>query len=632
MTAPPQATGGSLRSGETGRDSAADAARAARGFADPSRLRSRDIFRLAPRAWPFIRPYKRHLLYLFLAMAPGLPAGLFTILMTRVFFDAVGHGHSLTRAEAWMLQLPMTASREEILWRACVVSMLVVLFFLPYGLALFAYAVWILQRIANLFRVNLYARLQELSLRFHSAESIGDAIFRMFQDSAAIPQAINGLVIQPLRWLPFATANLVWLVLFDYRMAALAAALVPANFILAWAFSEPVRTRFRAEREAAASATTRIEETLASIKAVKAFGREAAESDLYAHDNWRAFLAARRARMVFVAYRACAHALCGLAYVGALYLGAEQVLRGGYGGAMRAAVSLGLFQGALAVFDMMSARTRQLTELWGSLQDVGVAIARVFEMMAKTPEERVQSGSLLPERPRRALVFERVSFGYDGRASVLSDASLQARVGEITALAGPSGCGKSTIVALVMRFFDPLAGRILLDSRDLREFDLAAWRATVAVALQESPLFTASLRDNITYGRAGASPGEIARAVERAALGDFVRSLPAGLDTMLGEKGARISAGQAQRIGLARAFLRDAPILLLDEPTAALEFATEEFVMRGIRQWLNEKPGERIVLLATHRLNTARHSDNVYRISAGSVALDEEAAFEPLRT
>jgi ABC-type multidrug transport system fused ATPase/permease subunit len=632
LRAAPQATASSFRGDNTARDSAADAARAASSFAEPSRLRSRDIFRLAPRVWPFIRPYKRHLLYLFLAMAPGLPAGLFTILMTRVFFDAVGHGHPLTRTEAWMLQLPITASREEILWRACVISMLVTLFFLPYGLALFAYAVWILQRVANLFRVNLYARLQELSLRFHSEESIGDAIFRMFQDSAAIPQVINGLVIQPLRWLPFATANLVWLVLFDYRMAAVAAALVPANFMLAWAFSEPMRKRFRAEREAAANATKRIEETLASIKAVKAFGRETAESDLYAHDNWQAFLAARRARMVFVAYHVCAHALCGLAYVGALYFGAEQVLGGGLSGAMRAAVSLGLFQGALAVFDVMSARTRQLTELWGSLQDVGVAIARVFEMMAKTPEERVRSGSLLPRKPRRALVFERVSFGYDGRASVLCDASLEARVGQITALMGPSGCGKSTIVALVMRFFDPLAGRILLDGRDLREFDLAGWRTTVAVAFQESPLFTASLRDNITYGRAGASPAEIARAVERAALGDFVRSLPAGLDTMLGEKGARISAGQAQRIALARALLRDAPILILDEPTAALESATEEFVMRAIRHWLDEKPGERIVLLATHRPTTARHSDRVYRISAGNVALDEDATFEPLQS
>ncbi len=607
------------------------AARAAGGFADPSRLRSRDIFRLAPRAWPFIRPYKRHLLYLFLAMVPGLPAGLFTIFMTRVFFDAVGHGHPLTRAEAWMLQLPMTASREEILWRACVVSMLVVLFFLPYGLALFAYAVWILQRVTNLFRVNLYARLQELSLRFHSEENIGDAIFRMFQDSAAIPQVINGLVIQPLRWLPFATANLVWLVLFDYRMAAIAAALVPANFILAWAFSEPMRTRFRVEREATAVATTRIEETLASIKAVKAFGREAAESDLYAHDNWQAFLAARRARMVFVAYHACAHALCGLAYVGALYFGAEQVLRGGYTGAMRAAVSLGLFQGALAVFDLMSARTRQLTELWGSLQDVGVAIARVFEIMAKTPEERMQSGSLLPEAPRRALAFERVSFGYDGHPSVLSDVSLEARIGEITTIAGPSGSGKSTIIALAMRFFDPLTGRIVLDGRDLREFDLAAWRGMVAVALQESPLFTASLRDNITYGRAGASPEEIDRAVERAALADFARSLPAGLDTMLGEKGAKISTGQAQRIGLARAFLRDAPILILDEPTSALESATEEFVIRGIRQWLDEKPGERIVLLVTHRRSTAAHSDRVYRISAGDVVRDDESVSAPFR-
>ncbi len=588
-------------------------------FPEPARLGSLDIFRLLPHTWPFIRPYKRHLLYLLMLMLPGLPAGLLALTMIRVFFDVVGHGQALTHSEALLLGLAPGASRELILWHACIATGIAALVLMPLSLVAFGYAVWILQRISNVFRVDLYARLQELSLRFHAEEKIGDAIFRMFQDSAAIPAVINGLVIEPLRLVPFALGGLVWLFMFDARIALIAVALIPANFALGWLFSAPLRRAFIAEREATARATTRIEETLASIKTVKAFGSEAPETGRYARDNWDAFIAARRARLMLAAYRVCANTIRGVANVAVIYLGARQVMIGGASGLGRAAVSLGLFQGALWAFGRTSADTRALTELWGSMQDVGVAISRVLEMLAKPSEERVTSGTRVPAPLARTLAFEHVSFGYDPRAPVLTAVDFAARAGELTAIAGASGSGKSTLVALVLRFFDPTAGRVILDGTDIREFDLAAWRGMLSVALQENPLFTATLRDNVAYGRPDASAAEIQTAVERAGLSDFVQSLSAGLDTMLGEKGAKLSAGQGQRIGLARALLRNAPILLLDEPTAALDSATEEAVIRGVREWANEQPGRRIAIVATHRRTTAAHADRIFRIAAGRV-------------
>jgi len=210
-----------------------------------------------------------------------------------------------------------------------------------------------------------------------------------------------------------------------------------------------------------------------------------------------------------------------------------------------------------------------------------------------------------------------VTFGYDPRTPVLSGVNLEARAGEITAIAGPSGSGKSTIISLIVRFFDPTAGRILLDAEPIRDFELPAWRGMLSVALQENPLFTATLRDNVAYGRPHASTAEVTEAIRRAGLGDFVRSIPAGLDTMLGEKGSKLSAGQAQRLGLARAILRDAPILLLDEPTSSLDVATEEIVMRGLRDWVNEAPKRRMAIIATHRRTTASRADRVYYLAAG---------------
>ncbi len=602
-------------------------------FPDARRLRSRDVFRLVARVWPFIRPYRRHLVYLFLASLPVLIGGLIGLNLTRVFFDVVGHGARLTRAQAWMLRVPMHADRRTVLIHACFVGGIVAVVGLTFVGFLLGYAVWILQRISNLFRVNLYTRMQELSVRFHSEEKIGDAIFRMFQDSAAIPNVIDGLIVQPLIFFPAAIGALLYLLWYDTRMALIVALLMPANFILAWVYANSLRAAFIAERETTARATTRIEETLASIKTVKAFGTEAREAENYARENWDAFLAGRRARLMLARYRVLTNTVRGLAYVAALYIGAREVMAGGTAGLGGVVVSLGLFQGSINLVSNVSKRTRNITDQWGSMQDVVVAISRVLEMIGQTPEQSVSSGTAIPPKSARVLSFDHVTFDYDPRTPVLAEVNLEARVGEITAIAGPSGSGKSTIISLVVRFFDPTAGTILLDGESILNFDLPAWRGMLSVALQENPLFTATIRDNVAYGRPNASTVEVAEAIHRAGLGDFVRSLPAGLDTMLGEKGSKLSVGQAQRLGLARALLRNAPILLLDEPTSSLDVATEDAVMVGLRDWVNEDPTRRMVILATHRRTTASRADRIYQIAAGRLVATDGSVLDdvPIR-
>jgi ATP-binding cassette, subfamily B, bacterial len=599
-------------------------------FPEAHRLRSRDVFRLIERVWPFVRPYRRHLLYLFLLTLPALLGGLIGLTLVRVFFDVVGRGAALSRGQAWLLRVSIHASRQTILLHACVVGGILAVGGMVVSGGLLGYGIWILQRISNLFRVNLYTRMQELSVRFHSEEKIGDAIFRMFQDSAAIPSVINGLIIQPLIFVPVLLGSLLYLVWYDYRMALIAFLLLPANFIPAWLYSRSLRKGFIGEREATAQATTRIEETLASIRTVKAFGTESSEAENYARDNWNAFLAGRRARLMLARYRVISNTMRGVGYVAAMCIGAMEVLAGGSAGIGHTLVSLGLFQGSLSLFGNVSRRTRNLTDIWGSLQDVTVAISRVLEMLGRTPEQAVQGGHAIPPESPTALSFDKVSFGYDPRSSVLTGVSFEGRVGEITAIAGPSGSGKSTIISLIVRFFDPTAGRILLDGQPICDFDLASWRGMLSVALQENPLFTATIRDNVAYGRPDASHAEVMAAIQRAGLGTFVRSLPAGLDTMLGEKGAKLSTGQAQRLGLARALLRDAPILLLDEPTSALDVATEDAVVEGLRDWVNEAPERRMVILATHRRATAARADRIYQIASGHLVATDRSVFDDI--
>jgi ABC-type multidrug transport system fused ATPase/permease subunit len=517
------------------------------------------------------------------------------------------------------------ASRQTVLTRACLAGGLAALAGLPYALFLFGYAVWILQKISNLFRVNLYTQLQELSLSFHSEEKIGDALFRTFQDSAGIPHVINGLLLRPLQAVPSGLANFGWLVVFNYRMALIALILILAEISLALIFSAPLRSAFLDAREATALAITRIEETLASIKAVKAFGRERHEATLYADENWAAMLAERKARMLLLFYNVASNFIRSLAYLAVLYIGARQVVLGEAGGLAGSAVSLGLFQGTLIAFNRIAGSGHQLAMIWGSLQDVGVGFARVFQILGKqpdriagtphVPDNHVHDGSL-----KNLLAFDHVSFGYVPEVPVLNEISFEARVGELTAIAGPSGAGKSTMIALLLRFFDPAEGRILVDGGDISEFDLDIWRKTVAVALQDNPLLTGTLRSNIAYGRPDAPAEQIRAAIQRVELGELVDSLPMGLDTLVGERGARLSAGERQRIGVARALLRDAPILLLDEPSSALDIATEATLMSGLREWLAERPAQRLIIMMTHRRTALDWADRVYRIADGRLA------------
>lgn len=597
-------------------------------YPDSHQLRSRDVFRLIPRIWPFIRPYRRHVVFLVLMSVPLLPAGLLVIASTRIFYDVVGNGHPLTRGEAILLHVAQNASRETVLLHLIMLWVIIGAIAGPISAVGVGYVVWLLQRITNLFRVDLYSRMQELSVRFHGEEKIGDAMFRMFQDSAAIPQVIDALTLEPLMLAPLVIAEIYWLARFNPSMAWIAIVLIPAYFVLAIVYSPGMRRAFIGEREATAQATTRIEETLSSIKTVKAFGTEQSESRIYARDNWAAFLAARSARMVLVRYRVASNTILALGELAALYIGARQVLLGGADGVFRIAVSLGTFQGTITVLKRCGKRMHDLAGHWGGLQDTTVAMARVLEMLGRLPEADVHSGALLPPARIETLAFERVSFAYDPAEPVLRDVTFEARAGTITALAGASGSGKSTIVSLALRFFDPTEGRIRAGGVDIGQFQLPVWRGVISVALQENPLFTATIRDNIAYSDAGATPERILTAVRRAGLEDFIDSLPEGLNTMLGEKGAKLSTGQAQRIGLARALLRDAQILLLDEPTASLDGATEAAVLRGIREWINDAPDRRMVIIATHRRTTAEVADQVFAMADGRVVASDVSSFD----
>jgi ABC-type multidrug transport system fused ATPase/permease subunit len=258
---------------------------------------------------------------------------------------------------------------------------------------------------------------------------------------------------------------------------------------------------------------------------------------------------------------------------------------------------------------------KSIAVLWGRAQDLVIGLDRVFETLDRAPDVRDAPGAtpLLPFA--HTVELRDVTFAYEHGKPALRGVSVVARAGELIAVVGPTGAGKSTLLALVARLFDPDAGSVLIDGHDLRTVTLRSLRAQTAIALQEHVLFAATVRENLLYGRSGASDDEVRAAAALACADEFVCALPQGYDTVLGERGAKLSTGQRQRLGIARALLKGAPILLLDEPTASLDAETELRLLGNLRRW----GATRCVFLVTHRLSVVASADRIVFLERGCV-------------
>jgi ATP-binding cassette subfamily B protein len=277
--------------------------------------------------------------------------------------------------------------------------------------------------------------------------------------------------------------------------------------------------------------------------------------------------------------------------------------------------NLGAWTYALGRMRNAGNAAKGLMDMWGLSQDMSVAMERAFSQVDLTPE--VQDAEDAVEMPglEREVRFEDVSFAYQPERPVLSDVSVTAKAGQITALVGPTGSGKSTLVSLLLRLFDPDAGRVAIDDQDIRRFTIDSLRSKIAIALQENLLFGTTIRENIRYAVPDADDARVREAAAIACADEFIEKQPQGYDTPLGERGTRLSTGQRQRLSIARAIIKDTPILVLDEPTASLDAETELKVLSNLHRW-----GQgRAIFLITHRLSTIRQADHIVYLREGRV-------------
>ncbi len=596
-------------------------------------LRFRLVLRVLLRCLPWLRAVRGHLAAILAAYAATalilFPIGLllFDIVWTRIL-----NGEPLTALEARILsvnpalgvgvhalspQLRHSIALDLVWFSAALAAVVTPLF-----IGLFYYQVWILQRINQLLRVQLFDRIHALSLRFHADSRVGDAIYRLYQDSAVVTQLIEVLFLTPLYAGARFLFSLAVVALFDPRLALVLALTWLPCLWLGQRMSRRMRVGFRRSREASSALTSRIQETIAGMKVIKAYGAESREQIRFERESRSAFAAAYAARSLFALFNVVTLSAIGAAMLTGQGMAtlATRAGTGLFAGQVLASMgfaawNLGLYNVFKERFGDGSGAVRQLFHAWARVQDMAIGLDRVFEILDLEPE--VQDAPDAVEMPplHSTVAFRKVSFRYEAERSALEDVDLEVPVGTITAIVGPTGSGKSTLVALLLRLFDPDRGRIEVDGVDLRCFRVASLRSRIAIALQENVLFGATVRENIRYAVPHASDASVREAARIACADDFIAALPDRLDTLLGERGAKLSTGQRQRLSIARAVLKDTPILVLDEPTASLDAETELRVLANLAAWGKG----RVIFLITHRLSTIRRADRIVVLQEGRV-------------
>jgi ATP-binding cassette, subfamily B, bacterial len=478
------------------------------------------------------------------------------------------------------------------------------------GLATTLVRTYIGERLVLDFRSQLVQQVQRLSLSYHDSRGTADSVYRIQYDASALQNIlVDGAI-------PFVSAAVtlvtMWIVTarLDRSLALVALAVSPPLFFLSRAYRPRMRRQSRQVKKLESSALAVVQETLGALRVVKAFGQEARETGRFVHRSQEGVTARIRLAVLEGGYGV----LIGLVTA----LGMAAVLLIGVGHVRSGALTLGqllLVLGYLGqLYEPLKTMSRKATGLQGYL----ASAERAFALLDEQPE--------VPERPHArpiaratgAVAFESVAFAYGPDRPVLSDVSFTIEPGTRLGVVGATGAGKTTLISLLTRFYDPTAGRILLDGVDLRDYRLADLRRQFAVVLQDTVLFTASIAENIAYAAPGATREQIVAAAHAANAHEFIVRLPRGYDTQVGERGAQLSGGQRQRIALARAFLKDSPVLILDEPTSAVDAETEAKILGAMRHLMRG----RTVLLISHRPSTLERCEGLLVLDHGRVVTD----------
>jgi ATP-binding cassette subfamily B protein len=556
--------------------------------------------RLAPLAalLPFLRPHRGLILLAVLALAVAAGASLLLPVAARQVID-----HGFSRGESAHIGRYF-------------LGLLAVTVVLGLASASRYYLVtWIGERVVADVRNSVFSHVLSLSAEFFERVRTGELLSRMTADTTLVQTVIGSSASFALRSIVMALGALVMMAVTSPKLTAMAFLSVPLVLVAIIVMGRRVRGLSRAAQDRIAETSALASEVLNAMPTVQAYTHEPTDRRRFDDATELAFASGIRRTRFRAVMTAAVFMLVGASIVGVLWIGAIDVLAGRMSGGQ-----LGQF---VLYAVILASSVGALSELWGEVQRAAGATERLMEILATEPQVRTPADpEHLPAPVQGRLEFSGVRFAYPTRPEhpALVDFSLVVAPGEAVALVGPSGAGKSTVFQLLLRFFDPGSGRILLDGVDIARLDPTQLRAQIAVVSQEAVIFAGSIADNIRYGRPDADDGQVRAAAVAAAADEFVRQLPQGYETRVGERGVTLSGGQRQRLAIARAMLRDAPVLLLDEATSALDAENERHVQQGLANLMAGRGDRaRTTLVIAHRLATIQRLRRIVVLDQGRI-------------
>jgi len=465
-------------------------------------------------------------------------------------------------------------------------------------------------------RSRLVSHMRLLSLRFHANQSVGDTIWRAINDARSIQE----VMIWGIRTWAVLVFRLVIMVFFmlllDPLLTLVSLAVLPPLFFTIHRLTGRIQRTSQESREHMSRLTTLIEQTMGSIRAVQVFGREGMEQKRFEGTSLNFVQAQLKFRFSEQVLNVATVTITGVGTAAVLLFAADRVISG--------ALTVGSVWVFVSYMQSLYQMMNEIMFVYGPFQDAVVGVGRAFQVLEVKPDINEAPNAAEKESFQVSVRLRNVRMDYDPERPVLRDVDLEVRRGEKVAIVGETGSGKTTILNLIPRLYDVTEGAVEIDGTDVRELKIASLRDLISMVPQEPLLFSATVRENILYGRLDATPEDIEVAARAARAHGFIQELSAKYETDVGERGVKLSVGQQQRISIARAFLKDAPVLLLDEPTSALDLRTEADFLEG----LSELMAGRTVFIVAHRLSTIRHVDRIYFLQNGVIA--EQGAHEEL--
>ncbi len=555
-----------------------------------------------------IRPYGLSIISVFVVSLIVIPLTLITPLPIKIIVDNVLGTQPLPGYLRILAPSSSTGSKEP----AILLAIGILLASAVLGNAQNLLSIWSSNKVGNRITLDMRARvfrqMQRLSILYHDTKGVTDSTYRVQNDAPWLRQLAIDTLPPLITDILTLSGMILVMMLFDWELALIALIVAPFMFLFTMIYRQRLRRGWRKVKSSESAALSAAQESLSASRVVKAFGQEERENEQFLSRYTESASAALKVFVEGGVYNLLVGVVTAIGLAAVLYVGIGHVQAG--------VLTLG---GLLIV-------NYYLTQIYVPLRDIGKRVLdlqqsfagmdRFLEILDEEPDVPEMPNARPLARATGQTIFENVSFGYDKEHGVLHNVSFVVKSGSSLGVVGPTGSGKTTLSSLILRFFDPSEGRITLDGVDLREYKIADLRNQFAIVLQDTVLFSTSIAENIRFAKPEASMDEVVAASRAASAHGFVTSLPDGYDTLVGERGMKLSGGERQRISIARAFLKNAPILILDEPTSALDVNTETQILNAIQALMEG----RTTLMIAHRASTLRNCDMIVILESGKVS------------